>query len=251
MRILQTIIALSVLALGSVSHATDIDALSPDERSALRAEIRSYLLENPEVLMEAIGVLEQRQQTAQSSDDQEMVNANLKALQDDGFSFAGGNPDGDITLVEFLDYRCGYCRKAHEEVASLIKQDGNIRWIVKELPILGEASLTSSKVAIATLINEGDAAYSQMHDALMGFTGPMTDKAIRSLASKVGIDGDKILSTMDSEEVTARIAKTSSLARSLEISGTPTFVVGSAMLRGYLPLEEMRKMVALVRETEN
>ena len=106
--------------------------------------MQAYLLENPEVLVEAMDVLNARQAAADAQNDATLVKTNADAIFNDPASWVGGNPEGDITLVEFTDYRCGYCRKAYDEVAELVKSDGNIRFIVKEFPILGEASLTSA-----------------------------------------------------------------------------------------------------------
>ncbi len=111
--------ALSVMALTAPAQAFDVTNMTEDERAALREEIRSYLLDNPEVIMEAVSVLEQRQAEAQAQGDVELVRVNAQAIFEDGHSWVGGNPDGDITLVEFTDYRCGFCRRAHPEVEQL------------------------------------------------------------------------------------------------------------------------------------
>lgn len=232
------------LAAASPAHAFDISAMSEAERAAFGAEVRSYLLANPEVLVEVINELEQRNAAAQAQGDQALVAANADDLHDDGWSFVGGNPDGDITVVEFLDYRCGYCRKAHGAVAELLAADGNLRFIVKEFPILGEESMISSRFAVATRQVAGDDAYSKVHDALMEMTGEMNDVALRRLAEGLGLDADPILERMDSDEVTDEIARTRALAQRLQISGTPTFVLQDELLRGYLPADQLAQIVA-------
>jgi protein-disulfide isomerase len=158
------------------------DSMTDAERTLFRDEVRTYLLENPEVLMEAIGVLEQRQAAAQTSSDAEMLQANAAAIFDDPASWVGGNPEGDITVVEFLDYRCSYCRKATAEVDELVKSDGNIRFIVKEYPILGEQSVLASRFAIAVLQLTDGETYKRTHDALMGLRGDVTPEALERLA---------------------------------------------------------------------
>ena len=126
------------------------------EREALHAEIRSYLLANPEVLIEMIQ-LARAEAAGEAAADRpaSCVAANRDAIFDDGFSWVGGNPEGSVTLVEFLDYQCGYCRKAQPEVTELLAADGDIRLIVKEMPILGPGSELAARAAIATLIAEG------------------------------------------------------------------------------------------------
>lgn len=125
------------------ASALDLTNLSNDERNALRDEIRAYLLDNPEVMIEVFAVLEQRQAQEQVEQDKTLVQVNAEAIFNDGFSHVMGNPDGDYTIVEFVDYQCGFCRKAHSVLQDLLAADGNIRLVLKEFPILGEASLMS------------------------------------------------------------------------------------------------------------
>lgn len=239
--------ALAALVLAAPAQATDLTAMTDAERAAFRAEVRAYLLDNPEVLMEAIAVLEQRQAEAQLANDATLVQANAEAIFDDGYSWVGGNPEGDITLVEFTDYRCTYCRKAFADVEELIGTDGNIRFILKEFPILGEESLLASRYAIAVKDIEGDAAYKKAHDALMTFRGNISAQSLANLSDRLALDHDKIAKQMESDEVTAVIQANYALAQRMDISGTPTFVLGSQLLRGYAPLDAMREMVAQER----
>lgn len=227
------------LALAPAARAE----MSAAEREAFRAEVRAYLLENPEVLMEAFTALEQRQQLDQ-------VNADLARLQDhsseiytDPASWAGGNLQGDITVVEFIDYRCGYCRKANAEVEELVASDGNIRFVLKEYPILGEESVLASRFAISVLQIAGPEPYKAVHDKLIAFRGDITTEALGRLADEMKLDRAAILAHMDKDEVTAVIAANHKLAETLEISGTPTFVVDRTMVRGYVPLDGMRQIV--------
>lgn len=232
----------------SAATALDLDTMTSDERTAFRSEVRAYLLENPEVLMEAIAVLEQRQAEAETTRDERLAVLNADALFNDGYSYVGGNPEGDITMVEFIDYRCGFCRRAHPEVQDLVESDGNIRIITKELPILGEQSVLASRFAIATKQALGPEAYKSVSDALMELRGDVTPASLASLAEAFGLDSQAIFEILDSAEVTAEIAQTRDLADRLQISGTPTFVIQDQMLRGYLPLSQMQLIVSNLRE---
>jgi len=236
------------LLLATPAAAFDMGAMTPAERQDFRAEIRQYLMENPEVLMEAIGVLEQRQAAQQAAADDQMVVSQADALYSDTNSWEGGNPDGDITMVEFIDYRCGYCRKAHAEVAELIRTDGNIRLIVKEFPILGEGSVTASRFAIATKLTLGDEAYKAVHDGLITMRSDVTPTSAGKLARGLGLDADTIIAKMDSPEVTAVITANRELGQQLQINGTPTFVIQNEMVRGYVPLDGMRDMIEELRQ---
>jgi len=224
--------------------ALDLDNLSDAERAAFRAEVRAYLLENPGIIMEAVDVLEKQQQAAAAAHDLSLVKNNRDAIFNDGYSYVGGNLEGDITLVEFVDYRCGYCRKAHDEVQKLVETDGNIRIIYKEFPILGDDSLTSSRFAIAVKQVAGNDAYKLIHDALIAFTGDVNETSLSRLSDAFGFDTDAILAQMQSDSVTAEIAATRALAQELTISGTPTFVLEDQLLRGYIPLAGMQSLVA-------
>ncbi|MBE1282407.1 MAG: thioredoxin domain-containing protein [Rhodobacteraceae bacterium] len=241
-----SVAALAMLALPA--QAVDLGSMSAEEREAFRAEVRSYLLDNPEVILEAIEILEQRQAVAEAQADVELVASNREALFDDGYSWVGGNPDGDITLVEFMDYRCGYCRRAVPEVEELLAADGNIRLIIKEFPILGDASVLSSRFAVATKHVAGDEAYKQVHDALIAFSGEPSEVSLRRLAEGLGLDADPIMAAMDSDQVTEELRQTRELAQRLRISGTPTFVLENELLRGYLPADQLAIIAAEQRE---
>lgn len=232
------------LALALPAAAMDLKALTDEERALFRAEVRAYLMENPQVIMDAVELLQNREAEEAAQADVALVANNKDALFNDGYSWVGGNPDGDITLVEFLDYRCGYCKRAHNEVAKLLETDGNIRLVVKELPILGEQSVIASRYAVATKQIAGNESYKALHDALMEFNGDVTLPALNRLATTFGLDGAAIEAHMNSDEVTQEIAQTRDLAQKLKISGTPTFVMQDELLRGYLPYDQLEIIVA-------
>lgn len=239
---------LIALALATPAAAFDPSAMSEDEQAAFGEAVRAYLLEHPEVLMEAIGVLEDRQAAAQAEGDVALILANSADIFEDPASFVGGNPEGDVTVVEFIDYRCGYCRKAHKDVAELISTDGNIRYVVKEFPILGQDSIVAARFAIATLHVAGPEAYARVNAGFYeSFRGEVSPQTLASFAKGLGLDAEAIFKHMDTPEVTKIIEDNHRLAERLQISGTPTFVMGDQMLRGYVPLGTMRELVAQVR----
>jgi protein-disulfide isomerase len=149
--------------------------------------------------------------------------------------------------VEFTDYRCGYCRKAFAEIEELVKSDGNIRFIVKEYPILGDASLISARFAIAVLQLHGAEAYKRAHDALITLRGEPDDTSLAALAADLGLDAAPILARMGDAQVDAVIAANHALGDAMQITGTPTFVLGDQLLRGYIPLQQMQQLVAQAR----
>lgn len=232
------------LALAAPSVAQDMSAT---ERDAFRAEVRAYLLENPEVIMEAIQVLQTREQAQAANADRQLIANNAAALFDDPTSFVGGNPDGDITIVEFLDYRCGYCKRAHPEVVELLARDGNIKLIVKEYPILGEASTLASQYALAVKLTEGDDAYKTVSDTLMTLRGDVTPAILARITRELGLNDEEIRAAMDSDDVAQILEQNRRLAQAMQINGTPSFVIETELLRGYLPLDQMMQVVAQAR----
>lgn len=251
MRFTRTLALAALTATAATQTAAfDLTAMTETERSAFQAEVRAYLLDNPEVLMEAIGVLENRQQVAEAERDTQMVAANLTALHNDAFAYVGGNPDGDVTVVEFVDYRCGYCRRAHPAVAELVESDGNIRIITIEFPILGDQSRLASQFAIATKQVAGDAAYKQVSDALMTLRSDVTEDSLTALANAFDLDAAAILAEMDSDATAQVLANNRSLGDRLQITGTPTFVFGDQLVRGFVELPGMRAIVAKLRADE-
>lgn len=245
MRLTTTLAALALSCNSAL--ALDLDSMSDGERDAFRAEVRAYLLDNPEVLMEAIGVLEARQAQAEELRDEQLAALNADALFNDGFSYVGGNPDGDITIVEFIDYRCGFCRRAHPEVSELIETDGNIRIITKEFPILGEQSLLASQFAVATKIIAGDDAYKSVSDALIALRSDVSEASLTALAEAYDLDAEAIFAEMESDAVNQVLANNRALGDRMQITGTPTFVFGDQMVRGYVDLAQMRRIVEAER----
>jgi protein-disulfide isomerase len=237
----KTLIGLTAMLI-TTTAAIAAD-MSEAEREVFRAEVRAYLLDNPEVLLEAMDVYNVKQQGQAAQQDLAMLAENRDAIFNDPNSWVGGNPDGDITIVEFSDYRCGYCRKAFADMEELIKSDGNIRFVVKELPILGPQSLISSQFAISVRQLYGDDAYKTAHDALISLRGEATPETMARLALELGHDPAALDARMASPEVMAIIEANHALATTMGIDGTPAFVVKDTMVRGYVPLQGMRQIV--------
>ena len=245
---LRSLLVLLALSCASTVSAQSLENLSPADKAALHAEIRDYLLANPELVLEMIDIIKQRQADAQVLSDADMVRDRAAQLFDDGYSFVGGNPEGDITVVEFIDYRCGYCKKAHQEIADLVQGDGNIRYIIKEYPILGPESEFGARAALAVLASASPADYFRFHDALMRFNGPLNEATLRSIASDTGIDADRMVADMMSAGVEAHLGANRQLGQQMGVDGTPFFVIGDHVLRGYAPIAQMQNLVRAERE---
>jgi protein-disulfide isomerase len=243
-------LAMPVLAPAQEQSRPGLTDMTEAERKAFRTEVRAYLLEHPEVLMEAIQVLEARRDADTQAADVALIAANREQLFDGANAWVTGNPDGDVTLVEFSDYRCGYCKRAHPELKILLQRDPNIRLVVREFPILGPDSVVAARMATAAL-DLDRSKFGTLNDALMDFEGQLTEAAAYQIASHAGYDIAALKERAASAEVEARIGDTYALAKTLGLQGTPSFVLGNQIIRGYLPVERMLAAVAESRAATN
>ena len=244
MKAILTAALLATTALPAL--AFDPAKMNEAEKTAFGEAVRDYLMANPQVLVEAINVMEERRVADESKNDQLLVQNNKDAIFNDGHSWVGGNPDGDVTLVEFIDYRCGVCKKVNPELESLISADGNIRWILKEFPILTQESDLAARFTVAVQQEAGADAYKKAHDALMESRGPVNLESLSALADTLGLDSKSLLNRMNTEDVSAVLRKNRQLAEQMSVMGTPTFVIGGEMLRG-VPASGLEDVIARAR----
>ena len=209
------------------------------------ARVRSYLLSNPQVLREVIVELNKQDKLTAADKQNDLLPRFSSELKADGYSYVGGNPEGDVTIVEFFDYRCGYCKQSFPELMKMVEDDGNIRLILKELPVLGEASYIASQAAIAS-IEQGK--YLEFHTALMSNRGGLSSERVLSIASDVGLDVEALQADMQSDKTQEVIEKNHALAKQLDISGTPAFLIGEEFIPGAISGDQMRQLVAIARE---
>ncbi|HYG85692.1 MAG TPA: DsbA family protein [Azospirillum sp.] len=237
--------AAAAVALAALSPAASAQGIPADQRSAIEQVVRDYLLKHPEVIVEAIEELQRRERADDDRKAAQALAQNRAKLFDDPASPVAGNPKGDVTLVEFFDYQCGYCKAVQADVQRLIKDDGKLRFVFKELPILGPASVVAAKAALAS---RTQGKYEAYHNALMGHRGQLDEATILKLASSVGLDADRLKKDMDSPDIQQAIAANLTLAEQLGIRGTPGFVVGNRIVPGAIKLDDMKKLVAEARK---
>ncbi len=216
--------------------------MSPEARAAFGAEVRRYLLENPDVIVEAIQILEQRREAATAATDSTLVERHAQQLFHSPHAYVGGNVDGEITIVEFLDYRCGFCKRAHPIVKELLERQPDLRLVIKEFPILGPDSEAAGRMAQAALELD-PSRYAALSDALMEHRGQLNEAQAYRIANEVGYDIPALKARAGEPEIAERIAANHDLARALNVQGTPSFVIGTRILRGLLPLEDMLAIV--------
>ncbi|WP_404380450.1 DsbA family protein [Caenispirillum salinarum] len=244
-------LAVAAVALGvafaaaAPAPALADEALTPAQEDAVRGLVREYILDNPEIIAEAIDRLRSKQQAAAEQAQKESIAVHAEQLNFDPESPVLGNPDGDVTLVEFFDYQCGYCKAVFPAVMDAVEDDGDVRLVMKEFPILGPASVYAARAALAA--REQD-KYAEFHEALMTLKGQLTDEAVDAAARDVGLDLEQLKVDMAAPEVDKQISANMALARALDIGGTPAFVVGDTLMPGAVPLERLQQAIAQARE---
>ena len=237
------VLAAGIIAflLSPATTTTAADEFTPAQTNAIRNMIRSYILENPEIIEEAVGVLQDRRIS-------QAIDQNWDDITNPTDSFIAGNPKGDVTVVEFFDYRCPYCKQVQESVVKLREEDPKIRVIYREFPILSEESNVAAHAAIAA---KKQGKYLEFHDALMAARGNFSDDMIMTIAKKVGLDTDKLKTDMKSPEIDGIITRTRQLAESIGVTGTPGFIFGRKLVPGALDYDEMLSLIAQARSSKN
>ena len=205
--------------------------------------ISEFILTNPEIILESLKRYEEKLALTVKQRERILIKQELQALSFDRSSYIGGNPNGSITMIEFIDYKCGYCKKAHEQIAQLLLSNSEIRFIVKEFPILGDESELAARASIAVLLAEGNAVYWDFTDKLLNTNGRISIDLIKGLVKSVGGKSFNIEKKMASSEVYGILNSNFALARKIKITGTPTFIIGTEIYRGYKDIEALQKII--------
>ena len=241
-------VAIAAAVLAAVFTPTgsraETPAASPPDRDAVREIVREYLLEHPEVIEEAIRVLQARRETRK----QDRVRAALRehdgALRSHPMSPVSGNPNGDITLVEFFDYQCGYCKRSLQPVKDLLESDGQLRIVWKEFPILGPVSRFAARAGMAAA-RQG--RYLEYHVAVMGSRGKLTEDRVMAMAADAGLDVRRLRRDMADPAIESYLDETIRLARTLGINGTPAFVIGDTLVPGAVGHARLKELIGKAR----
>lgn len=204
-------------------------AFSPAQKSAIETIIKKYLLKNPEIMLAVQQALQDKSEKLEAERLKVVIKQNANELFHRPNSAVAGNPKGDVTLVEFFDYNCGFCKRAFDNVAKLLEADKNMRIVFKEFPILSKGSEEAARVALAA---RAQGKYWQVHKALLSARGRANAKTALKIASKLGLDMEKLKRDMTSPEVEKEISDTRKLAQEMGINGTPHFVIGDKVIAG-------------------
>ena len=235
-----------VLALGSFSASAQ--TISGAQRGEIEKIIHDYLLKNPEVLQEAIAELEKKQAADDASKHEAAVKDNADAIFNSPRQVVAGNPQGDVTFVEFFDYNCGYCKRAMSDMFDLIKGDSKLKVVLKEFPVLGPGSVEAARVAVAARMQDKTSKkYMEFHQKLLGGRGQADKARAMAVAKEIGLDMARLEKDLKSDEVTATLQESAKLAEALGLNGTPSYVIGNDVVIGAVGLDALGKKVDAAR----
>ncbi|WP_332686467.1 DsbA family protein [Bosea sp. (in: a-proteobacteria)] len=241
-------LAAVTLGLGAMPAKAQAQALSPDQRKAVIELVRETLLKNPELIQEALVELERRNQVAQVEAQRNALSAEKASLTDPATSVIAGNPQGDVTIVEFMDYNCGFCKRAMEDVRTLAKDDPKLKVVIKDFPILGPDSVEASRVAIAAKAQLQGQKYWEFHLKLMGTKGRINGAKAMEIAREAGADVERLKKEMESPATRAAIEQTVALGDRLGLTGTPAFIIGDEVVFGAVGVAALKQKIESVRK---
>ena len=236
------------LATCSAAIAEETSPFTPEQRKGIEAIIKDYLVKNPEVLQDAIAEGERRAQETQRLAQAAALKESREILVNSPHGVVAGNPSGDVTLVEFFDYNCGYCRKALADVQTLVKADPKLKVVLKDFPVLGNESLEASRIALAAKQQLKPDRMFEFHVKLLESKGRVNGERVLALAKEFGLDVEKLKKDAQGAEVKAALSENIGLGDKLGLSGTPAFIIGDEILPGAVGVDPMKKTIADVRQ---
>ena len=221
------------------------DEFSPTQQKAIEGIVHDYLLHHPEVMIEAVQAADDKMKTDAHDKAAKVLGERRKDVFDDPTSPIAGNPHGDVTMVEFFDYRCPYCKQVEPALENVIAGDRGLRFVYKEFPVLGPASKTAARAALAAKMQ---GKYDAFHRAMMAAKGNINDDTVYSVAGSVGLDLVQLKRDMAAPEIDKILKDNYDLADALEINGTPAFIVGKQIIPGAIGVDELKQAIADARK---
>ncbi len=238
----------AALLAAAVPQAVRAQDFSPAQRGSIETIVRDYLIAHPEVIQEAMTELEKRQTAAEAEKHKVAIKDNAQKLFSSPNQVTLGNPNGNVTFVEFFDYNCGYCKRAMSDMLTLMKDDPKLKVVLKEFPVLGPGSVEAAKVAVAVRMQDkAGKKYLEFHQKLLGGRGPADEAHALAVAKDVGMDMGRLQKDMNSPEVKATLEEDFKLAEALGLNGTPSYVIGSEVVIGAVGLPGLQEKVNTAR----
>lgn len=244
-RLFAAVAAFALVASAPAAHA---QAFSPEQRRELQSIIKDYLVNNPEVLEEAMKELEKRQEIAEAEKAKAAVKQNAELLFNSPRQVTLGDPQGDVTFVEFFDYNCGYCKRALTDMLDLMKADPKVKVVLKEFPVLGQSSVEAAQVSVAARMQDKTGKkFLDFHQKLLTSRGQIDKAKAMAAAKEVGFDMARLEKDLASAEVKATLEESLKLADPLGLSGTPSYVIGDQVVVGAVGLADLKQKVNTAR----
>ena len=242
-KFLTTLSILAATAAPFTASAAET-SFTPDQKTEIEAMIKDYIQTNPSVVMDALEDFRMKELERIEQAAQEKAADITKHFKEDTEHPMTGNPEGDIVVVEFFDYNCGYCKKALTAVQELSEKNDDVKVIFVELPILGESSVTSAQWALAA---QKQGKYFAFHQELMMHRGQKNVTEMKKLAEKIGLDVEQLEKDAEGDAVQEAITKNRELAQEIGVSGTPAFLINDQIVKGFIPYAEMEKVIKDIR----
>lgn len=221
-------------------------AEAQSERGAVEAIVHDYIMAHPDVIIDSLRAYEAARRAEEEKGATEALAANRQMIERDPAAPFAGNAEGDVTVVEFFDYQCGYCKRAFPVVQEILKTDAKVRYVFKEFPILGPESVTAAKAALAVWTIAKD-KYLAFHSSLMQLRGGLSEERIMEAAKGVGVDAGRLRTAMAEPAIEDTLRGNLELGRKINVNGTPAFIIGGRLVPGAMDLEHMRKEIAAAR----
>jgi protein-disulfide isomerase len=238
----------AALLIAAVPHSVRAEEFSKAQRGDIERIVHDYLVTHPEVLQEAMTELEKRQTAAETEKHKAAVKAHAKALFSSPDQVTLGNPNGNVTFVEFFDYNCGYCKRAMSDMLTLLKTDSKLKVVLKEFPVLGPGSVEAARVAVAVRMQDTTGKkYLEFHQKLLGGRGHADRARALAVAKEVGMDMARIEKDMKSPEVEKSLRQDFKLAEALGLNGTPSYVIGDNVIVGAIGLQGLQEKINSAR----
>ena len=244
-------LVLSIAGLaGQINSAQAQEKSSPSftalQKKEMEKIIGDYIRAHPEIILESVRAMQERERANEKQRGLNNLVTYRELILNDPTSPIGGNPKGDVTVVEFFDYRCGFCKRVFPDILTLMESDKNVRYVYKEYPILGPDSVTASKAALAAW-NVDKTKYNAFHKTMMGSKGALSPDRVMKFAAKVGYDVNALKKAMRDPRIESLIEKNFKLAKALDINGTPAFIIGDQVIRGAVDLATLKLLVSKAR----
>ncbi len=242
----RLLVAFGLAACLSAPTMATAAEFNANQRDELGTIIREYLMQNPEVLRDAFQELQRREQMVEAERAQSLIKEHADNLFRSNDDLIAGNPDGSVTMVEYFDYNCGYCKRAMPDVLKLVDDDKDLKIVMKEFPILGPGSTFAARAALAS---RKQGKYWEFHLALMQQRGQANEQSVLRVAEKLGLDIDKLKQDMESNDVERVLQTNLAVAQSLGINGTPAFIIDDKLIPGAVGYEALASSVGEVRDS--